>query len=58
MIKHLDLPKQGHLSPPVLRWCASSILVPLQDSTSGSVPWLVMSKVINHCDIDIDTNVQ
>lgn len=34
MIKHLDLPKQGHLSPPVLRWCASSILVPLQDSTT------------------------
>ena len=41
MIKHLDLSKQGHLSP-----------------TSGSVPWLVMSKVINHCDIDIVTNVQ
>ena len=58
MIKHLDLSKQGHLSPPVLRWCASSILVPLQDSTSESVPWLVMSKVINHCDIDIVTNVQ
>ena len=43
--EHFGLPRQRHLSPPVLRWRVNGILVPLQDETSGSVLWLVMSEM-------------
>ena len=32
------MPFEGHSPPPVLRWCVSSTLVPLQEETSGSAP--------------------
>ena len=45
---YYDLPIQGHLRSPVLRWRICGILVPLQTETSESVPCLVISSELIH----------
>ena len=44
----VELPRQGHLRSPVLRWRICGILVPLQTETSESVPCLVISSELIH----------